>query len=426
MEVNYTNRKNGLALLCILASLSTMIYFPIVEILGQFSITVNSNIYALYNYAVFGISIVVSTITLISIRKGRIHRSTAKGLGLVLLIVLLFFVYSLFYQENEGFFLYFLLWATPALLVGMLIPTINNSNIPKLLEPVALIMGIASITAASRYLSIGISHLNTLSFGGTNYQGLSYTAAFCVGLELYYIFLASGKDRFRLFNNIVGKMIEVLVGLGAAFAVFVSGGRGGLLLLVLNTLFFLVLLRSKNIYSERGNRIIQILLITLIILSILIMVRHFRGNSLISDSVDRLMSYINPTSGSIVWNLGRNNIYKDAIKAIVDNPVYGYGFFNNRVLGGEPYPHNVLLEAWINAGFLYMVLWLIILISLCRYVFLITKMNLDNGWTLYLLTYSIVFLSVSGTYLWCSELWFIIGIMLSGQILEPIPAQDEE
>lgn len=419
-EENAINKKSishsyYYAIIGIVASFSTMAYFPVIEILGHISVNTSPTLYVLYNYAVFGISIITSAYCVIVVYKGKVSKRTIYGIGLVLLVVLLYFIYNLFYEEDYNFFLYFFLWAIPAVLVGLYVPIVNNKATLKVLELVAAIMGIACILASRNYLSVGVSHLNTLSFGGTNYQGLSYTASLCVGLELFYVFIASENHRFRFFCSKIGKIFEVLLGIGAAFSVFVSGGRGGLLLLVLNVFLFLILLKTKNKYGKRGNRIIQILLIILIIVFGIMLVRQFSGNTLISDSVDRLMSYLIPSSGSAVWNSGRSTIYADSIDLIKRNPFLGYGFFNVGALKGEPYPHNIILETWINAGLIYMILWVVIIIYVWKLCIVLYRVSIDNGWALFLLAYATVFLSVSGTYLWCSELWFVIGLWLSGQ-----------
>ena len=53
------HNKHGIIfpLIALLASLSTMVYFPLVEILNTISITVNPNVYTIYNYFVFAASI---------------------------------------------------------------------------------------------------------------------------------------------------------------------------------------------------------------------------------------------------------------------------------------------------------------------------------------------------------------------------------
>lgn len=410
---HFNYRGLFMAIICILASLSTMAYFPIIELLTVMSISTPSTLYAYYNYAVFGVSMISSLGMVIAVYKGKISSGAFKGILLIVLVAMIYTIYGLFYKENNEFFVYFFLWAVPALFVGLFIPSMGNSFINIILEPLVLIMGIASISASRKYISLGISHLNTLSFGGTNYQGLSYTAALCVGFELFYVFLAPDDHRLRFFCSMLGRIIEIAVGIGAVFSVFVSGGRGGLLVLILNIFMFLMFLKIKNTYSKGANRAIQILLGLMIIVMALILIRQFSGNALVSDSFDRLVSFINRSGSNSVWNQGRNTIYSDAFHRISDNPLFGYGIFNTDVLSGEPYPHNIFLETWINAGFLYMVIWLCILVSLWKYCIRATKIDFNNGWILFLLTYSTVFLNVSGTYLWCSELWFLIGLMLS-------------
>lgn len=409
------HNKHGIIfpLIALLASLSTMVYFPLVEILNTISITVNPNVYTIYNYFVFAASISAVMVVIIH-DKGKIPAFSLKAWSLVLLIIAIYFVFSLFVKQESTYFIYFFLWSVPALMVGLYVPFMNNELTPKLLELLSTVMGASTLWASRHYLSIGKSHLNTLTFGGTNYQGLSYTAAFCMGVELYFTFLAPDDQHFQFFRTKIAKAIEVAVILISVFSVLVSGGRGGLILVVLNLIVFLFLLSKKNSYSGRVNRSLKGLGIILIGVMFILFLRQFSNNAIFSGSIDRLLSFINIRGDNSVWNAGRISIYTNSIDVITKNPVYGYGIFNLDATGGEPYAHNIILETWINAGFIYMLIWLVVLISLWR--FLLSRQINDNNrysWLIFFLTYTTVFLNASGTYLWCSELWFCIGIMFS-------------
>jgi len=406
---NGANRFSSLSgALCILASFSTMAYFPVVELLGCISIRVPAMLYELFNYAVFGTAFVGAAFGFIG-KRGVVPDKMIKGFGLMFLVVGLYYVYGLFVEENTTYFLYFFLWAIPAMLVGAFVPTVGDSGIPKLLEVLTIMMGVASFLSVMRYLSLGVSHLNTLSFGGTNYQGLSYTAAFCVGLELYYVFIADDGDRFPIFRTTAGKIAEIVTGVLSAFSVVVSGGRGGFILMVVNTLLAFYLIGQKNKVRNVKRRALPAFIIVSIGVFVVILTQ-IGGNSLISDSLGRLSSVFSPTDQETSYNGGRNIIYSTSFELIYRSPVLGYGIFNLRDTG-MAYPHNIVLETCMHAGVFYMLLWGYAFYSIWKNTFRYLKADLNHTWILLYVTYFSVFLNFSGTYLWCSQLWFIIGVL---------------
>lgn len=405
-----------------MAALSTMLYYPVIHLLNVIGVSVPTVTYTYYNYAIFGCSVICSLFYLLRVKKGKVSNKASRGLLLFILIPLIYLAFGMFVPEENSYFTYFFLWALPALCVGTFLPSLENHTLPKILEILSFLMCLAAFLASLQYLSLGIAHLNTLNFGGTNYQGLSYTAAFCIGLELFFVFLAPQEYHSLFFAGTFGKICEIGVSIGAAFAVLVSGGRGGLLVVVLDIIIFLFLLRKKNELSSWSTHVVRIFIVLLVLVFAFVFTRNFddNKNAIVSDSMNRLLSFLNFRSGDLtnpaggkMGIFGRSNIYAESIEVIKNSPIIGSGIFNMKATNGMPYPHNFILETWIHAGFLYMVLWVGIFISLWRKGATIASKSIEHSWILFILSYVTVFLSVSGTYLWCSELWFLIGVLFS-------------
>lgn len=141
----------------------------------------------------------------------------------------------------------------------MYLKNIESSLFFKILECFSITMIIGAVSSAIQYLRLSVSYLNELNFGGTNYQGLSYTASFGFGLLIYFAFLAPQKYHFKLFRTKVMKLFEIILSFGAIGAVLVSGGRGGFLLLLLNILAFTFFYYRKNkfVNVEKNNYIFR-------------------------------------------------------------------------------------------------------------------------------------------------------------------------
>ena len=401
------------ALVCVVASFSSMLYFPLVELLKTFAVNVRVSTYLLYNYSVFTVSITATILSIVA-RRCKLTIHIVKGVALIVLILLIYIVYGIFVNEDRTYFLYFVLWAIPALMVSLLIPVSNNTKIVSLLEIISLIMGVTAFISAMKYLTSGISHLNTLSFGGTNYQGLAYTAAFCVGLELYFAFVIEDTCKLRFFRRGIGKTVEALTAFIAAFAVFVSGGRGGLLLLILNIILCFFMVQTKIKTSKSNVRIRSVFFLILAVCLACMFISKYGKNEMVGSSLERLSTIMTLEDSESTYTAGRITIVSNAIQLIKEKPLFGYGLFNLKDTYGMVYPHNIILETWMHAGFFYMLFWLGIVIRLWIMSYrLIADRSSQNAWIVFFIAYSTIFLNVSGTYLWCSEIWFSIGVMLS-------------
>lgn len=85
---------------------STLIYFPIIQILGNFGTVITQhNGYFLFNICIFMLVIICSLFRIVAINKGKVNRKTIYGMALVLLIIGIYFFYGIFYDENSTFFL---------------------------------------------------------------------------------------------------------------------------------------------------------------------------------------------------------------------------------------------------------------------------------------------------------------------------------
>lgn len=417
MEERLSNSERIEIFVSVLAFFSTLIYFPIIQVLGNFgTVIIQHNGYFLFNICIFVLVIVCSLFKIVAINKGKVNRKTIYGMVLVLLIIGIYFFYGIFYDENRTFFSYFFLWSLPALLAGMYLKNIESSLFFKILECFSIIMIIGAVSSAIQYLRLSVSYLNELNFGGTNYQGLSYTASFGFGLLIYFVFLAPQKYHFKLFKTKVVKLFEIILSFGAIGAVLVSGGRGGFLLLLLNILVFIFFYSRKNKFVNVEKKIIIFLgAIGIILLSIFVL-KNLTSNSLVLDSVERMLSYITPEGIDISKTSGRDTVYSNSIKTIKNSYFLGVGIFNTSAMNNEPYPHNFILETMIQAGFFYMILWLIIIFILCKKIIHRAMEFYEDSILVFMILYPLIFLFISGTYLWCGQLWFLLGLMYSERL----------
>lgn len=103
------------------------------------------------------------------------------------------------------------------------------------------------------------------------------------------------------------------------------------------------------------------------------------------------------TEGNVTESDGRMWIYSRAIQALLDNPIIGVGIFGDRVILGG-YCHNIILELFLDFGFIIGLLLLFVVYRIGKQAFYIT-----NGDTreiaLILLFSGVLPLFLSGSYL---------------------------
>lgn len=118
-------------------------------------------------------------------------------------------------------------------------------------------------------------------------------------------------------------------------------------------------------------------------------------------------------SGEIDQDSGRGFIY-NMFFLLMDSHPYGLGLFGDRIYLGGSYCHNILLEMWINWGYIgIMIIWPLFLILLIRTYFRSEKVNRNR-----IICYTLILigpLMASGSYLidfkfglYCGLLYLII------------------
>lgn len=118
-------------------------------------------------------------------------------------------------------------------------------------------------------------------------------------------------------------------------------------------------------------------------------------------------------SGEIDQDSGRGFIY-NMFFLLMDSHPYGLGLFGDRIYLGGSYCHNILLEMWINWGYIgIMIIWPLFLILLIRTYFCSEKVNRNR-----IICYTLILigpLMASGSYLidfkfglYCGLLYLII------------------
>lgn len=406
MNKTITNKekewKNIIVILCLFSS---QLFFSVTTIFGyQYEGIDSSNVYAIYIVVIMFAALLLSISTLI---RAKYCFNYAEII--VLFLPFVFFAEMclrvLVYGEimsSLHYFSFFCLWSVPAIYVAVYVKKTNTfSSLIKWFEVVEWILTIAVIITFLIPYLLGDSYLIYLKEANINYQSAAYMGSFAYGLNLYFLFYGKDNKRFRIVSAKIYLFISWFLLLVQILCVFIAGGRGGAVLVVEYTMFFLVIsiINKKSKRKFKGIALlISIVLILICILPILLQNNNFYA------SFSRAFAFIGEKGINWGGTSGRDVVYRVAIERIMRNPVTGYGIFYS--LGNFGYPHNFFLELFLEGGIVFCVLGTILFLSILLKIFLICWEKKDPFLAIIFL-YPITMLMFSGTYIQTGLFWFV-------------------
>lgn len=368
----------------------------------------SSIIYILYNAVIAILGIVVFFRYLLS-KETRIRRNELLILAIPFIYIFIFLIEVIIHGSNEKvlyWFLLFVLWSVPAIYVAY---TVSKTQIililPKWIEIFGIIFSLGSINSILIPYAMGIQNTG---LGGATYQTASYTSALSFGILLYFYWFGSNHIRFNFTKLGIYKWILLILALMNSLCVFISGGRGGFVLLTLYIMIFIINIIKIKRFSTLLNMIFIIVISCVLIYSM-------SENIIFRAGFERVISFIDFEHG-INWEgtSERDRVYSDALFIINEKPILGHGIFSYWLV--TDYPHNIFLEVLLGGGIVYFVLVTCALIFTFFKLIRMIKYDPNNRIWLIIFLYPITMLMFSGTYLSSQEFWFIIILLITYRV----------
>lgn len=387
--------------------LAVDLFFVISGILGyNYEGSESSNIYSVYNIIIFCL---VLLYYFKSILKKPISFLEIKILSIPFIVFGLYLFYFMIQfginSYNTQQFLFFNLWGVSGILIAIIIWKNNYLEyLTKYMELVMIIFTLGLLISNMIPFLVG-DYSSRDGIGGATYQNVSYMSAFAYGLNLYYIFyfpnarLSFTKSKTYKFLQFIFIPLQLVM-------IFLSGGRGGMVLAAIYTLYIFV----NRLFSLERKTLKKIGVYMLISIPIFIIAFPFlMQNDIFSNGVDRVFAFLSP-SGGINWEgtSGRNDVYLDSLYIIKDNILFGQGFFGNSL---THYPHNLFLQLLEQGGLIYLFIAIIIISYLLITFFKKVKKDKNTVIIKIVAFYPLVLLMFSGSYLTNGLFWFSLVAM---------------
>jgi O-antigen ligase len=385
-----------------LALFPTTLFFTVSQIFNyNYKGSNDSNIYIFYNILIFILTLSYFLFNFI-FNKVTLKKGNILFLFLPLTIIFFYFL-NIFRGVNNNFsdqyFIYFLLWSIPAIIAGIFLSvSAKNYYILDVIDVVTFLINIAIINVL-----INLFFLNgTISFGGETYQTLSYLAAFSYGINLYNLLLSESKkiSRFKFINYSLLFMQVITV--------FMSGGRGGVVLLLAYSLITVILVFYKN----KAKSVIKFFIITtILILGYYISIDLITFNPILINSFNRIFGFFT-AEGLSLEAASRDDLYNISLNLIINKPFVGYGLF---IWGMDSYSHNLILDIILNGGFLLLLLFFLFAIFFFFKIFKLIKFDKRYLKIFYIFLFPLVFLMFSSTFWINSLFWFCFTFVINSE-----------
>lgn len=348
--------------------------------------------------------------------------------SLFLLIIILFFICFSFYITGELFYqnsiyggaiyhgelLAVLGQTTPLLLVGVIYAQKERLlvNTKKATPWVAIIFTIISFFSALNP-SYTTSGGFALDENGMNYQNISYMAAFASTFTLFYLVSKKEMSFGKFFDAKIVSVLMVITIILNFFTVLIAGGRGALVLFVIQLCTFMVL---KVVTSNNRTRMI-LRLFPIVVITLLVgvfIVNYVEEIQIESSGFGRIMNFLKEKDDS-----GRRDIRRVAFESIKESPIIGHGVGSSMFIIGKGtngqhiYCHNFFIDAMVETGIIGTSFLLIVLIKTFQRIFVLIKKNLSDCLWLIILLNGFVMSMFSGYYLAHLPIAWSIGFALS-------------
>lgn len=321
----------------------------------------------------------------------------------ILLVLNASFIYLIRDIKIDNYLYQFFIFVLPAYFFGIILSRrgfiISASNF---FLYASLLSTISALFLIPKILLIPTRELITF-FGGGHYQSFSYALAFA-----YLIFLTNFLFYYRK-KNIYFSAGYILAFITQIFSVILSGGRGGIGVIIIGTgILFLYRYSLVKVLKK----MIRIILLSSLI-SLLFLWYFNDYSERIFESFGRLFSFISIDGFDFEQTSNRNIVYTETINLIVKSPLYGYGFLGNLKITNGGYPHNLFLEILLQGGIIFLSFWLFFLGYILKKLHFLVRSGNNHKFILAIFIYSFVQLLFSGTYRLEPFFWFSISYILN-------------
>lgn len=349
-----------------------------------------------------------AVLSLFLISKGIILQKVIRKINFVfyLIPILFVFIYLIESPNSESskrLFNLYIAFSFPATYIGTYLASTNTlQSFAKWFDFLPLIIIIGIIFSLQSIISVVLS-INE------SFQIVSYMAALSFGLLLHSTYFGRIHERFYIFKSKLYLYISMLLMIFSIIIVFLSGGRGGFVELLL-TFLILSFIKYRDINLRKILTGIAVI-IAFMLITALFLSKFFADAFEIGS--ERIFSYITSEGIDFTKTAERDVIYNYSWQLIKENPITGYGIFKyadtfNQNYG---YPHNIFIEYLLQGGIIYLSLWIVVLVFLFLKFKRMVSYFKGNLIMIPIALFPFTLLLFSDSYLMMPTFWFVVSFI---------------
>lgn len=302
-----------------------------------------------------GIAAIAFALMLKDILSRNLSRKNYMQIFSLLVIMLLYYSTHYFYPRgtaNSNYMAHFLSFGSlsiPACLIGISLSTHKYNK--EILNLLPLFVVIITVTVAPLvFLTSVTGNLLRGDDSVFDYQNASYYLAFCSSYAAFYVLFCKDFNN-SLYGNIAYLAMFVVVFV-CAIGCIMGGGRGAFVYLVLIGIYLAYRSLKKKDHFKFGN----IVSVAIIMVVLLFLANYFN----ISESAGFIR-----VSESLTTDDSRVNLWKKAILAFKESPVFGNGLGSVWWTVGF-YSHNILSDLLSETGITGTIIALVVLFKMYK------------------------------------------------------------
>lgn len=280
--------------------------------------------------------------------------------------------------------------------------------ITKNLEPLALLCT-AGLIVALPTMYAEEEYASTIG-GSGGHQTISYVSAICFSIFLIGLKIKNkdGVGRYKFFASRFFRPVAVSLMVANAVICIIGGGRGGAVLLVINTILSLYYFSRKNLWKTLALIGIGVAVFYCISTNI----SMWGIDTMFQKGFERAFSFIGSDGIDMSQTSDRDRVYAVACQLIETEPFGGYGLFHQydlcELYMDQPYSHNLFLELILQGGYLYLIFWIVLYLGMAKKIHHLILKGRDYPFFITIAVYPFVMLMFSGTYLTAPLYWFTL------------------
>ncbi len=247
-------------------------------------------------------------------------------------------------------------------------------------------------------------------------QNASYMIAYCFLVDIFLLSHNKSYPKFSFLDKKWYRTLKILMLPYFLIMIFFGGGRGAFVTVLIG----LAVVGLGKLRAINPRFVIKGLFgfIALVLVMLFVL-----GNideeyaALLNDNFGRIFSVIADGGLDTSASSGRDDIWLEAFRHIVDRPVFGYGIYSYLAVMNM-HPHNIVLEILLQGGLVLLSIYIVFFVRLSSKYSIMCYDDEKQIWLAPFIIFTITELLFSASYMFEPFFWFSFSYIYNYRFLD--------